>query len=195
MSLIWTDEIEADESDYFIEDDEYSTPASVTASCHGVHSWLEWDPPERLSRKSRASQPVFESESDLRAQPACEHEPLDELASHGRLWALIGALEEAIRQLDEAPTPQAVDSRPVAERLRESVLRLIRLEQAIPTLTDPPDPITDQSIIDWRAVNRDQARGMPADVRSEDGSPLRRTRITHFDVYAEESDAEEPLID
>lgn len=116
----------------------------------------------------------------------------------GQLWKVLARLDSAIGELDEEPAPTGQDADIVAYRLQDLAARLTRLEKALPDEADfyESDESKQQVVVDWRAINRDQASGLPARLVSEDGARLDKgRRIQLFDVSALEDEETESLVE
>lgn len=199
MSVTWSEDVdaEADENNGIGRqsfDDEGPFYDFSAHKCAGVYSWINWN---RLDEPGR---PYEDGEREEKAVPFVRQQSVlgEEIESpRSRLWALLGALESTIGELDSAPVPPAGDIESVAARLGEFAQRITALYGSLSSGSF--DDLSDDSnevIADWATMNRDQAGGLPAGLLAEDGSRLNSShRITNFAVHALEDDTGEPLFE
>jgi len=197
MSIVWPDYV--DDTPWFEEsafDDEFSGRGGLR--CGAISAWLHAYESRRhvLSKDAPvAERVVWPADQDLERLEASWDAPAE--SSVSRLWSVLATLQSAVGELDSetAPTGQAAEI--VAHQLQDLVARLTRLEQALPgeALYEPQES-KQEVVVDWRAINREQAKGLPTGILSEEGARLDGgPRIHVLDVSALEDEDEESLVE
>lgn len=207
MSLAWPDEDFADNREeewdgHLNTADDFEDDAGKERLwCAGVLAWMQASTASHPLRKhSIRSRPVWFGAPDPDFV-ACRWWSEPSRTRAGRLWEVLTAIESAVGELDASPLPPERDREVVARSLEVLADSLARLERALPTPDDGSEfyELDDGKRavhVDWQEINRKQAVGLPHGLLSEEGVELAPiSRVTAFNVYAEELEPEGPLFE
>lgn len=111
-----------------------------------------------------------------------------------KLADVLAMLSVTLDELDAEPPPADADIAPVAQQLESSLARLQRLRFSLveqpqdDSASDDDDKNGSYELVDWRALNHQQAQGWPKGMQDESGTPLRSYRPTSYGVPVIEVD-------
>lgn len=209
MPLAWAQEDYADEEFHRSEEttfgnDEAEIYYPEPSACAAVMAWSsEGEFPSHIFRLSAdsltESRPIWPSSSfalfecSWAERVGPRRDPI---------WNVLARIDSAVAELDDAPAPPEPKAVEVAQWLQVLGEKLSRLKEALPSETaggssedlDESDDAGHELAVDWRAINKEQAEGLPRGLLCEDGSPWAPAqRIKVFNVAAEE-DVEDDLL-
>ncbi len=204
MSLAWLEE----ESDYgeseeildtWDDDLDYDTirhPAQAAfvehlAPCRWVTEWAPMRGPDVWVSWSESAQLETERDEELLTSwvRSVDYSLDRSRADVDRLHEHLSLLATAIDALDAEPMPPAAEFGSITVKLQSYAERLQRLRNVLERRSDDPDPDAGAVVVNWRELNRRQAReGWATPIESEEGSPISTYRIRSFDVSALEVD-------